>query len=128
VVNSLTAFINQSRKPNTISIKCWRSAQIQIDFVLNFITPQSWQPGLFTIKFVAKTFFIRYAKNISLFFTAVVIAFTIIILANSRPAQAPVVPVSSGGSPDKSGQLEKARKNSIMRRFISYNEAQNALY
>ncbi|HEX5150501.1 MAG TPA: hypothetical protein VFW07_03575 [Parafilimonas sp.] len=45
---------------------------------------------------------------------------TIIILTNSSQKPASGVPVGSGGSPDKREQVEKAKKNSIMRRFISY--------
>ena len=36
-------------------------------------------------------------------------------------------PANSGGSPDRRMQIEQAKKNSILRRFISYNEVKNVL-
>ena len=45
--NLIQLGLNVGEVANTISLS------IQTDFVLNFLTPENWQSGLFTIKFVA---------------------------------------------------------------------------
>jgi hypothetical protein len=76
---------------------------------------------------ILKPAFIRYLKNISLLIATVALTVTIMMLA--LPEQNPDVkkPASSGGaSYDKKTQEEQAKKNSILRRFISYNGNQTS--
>jgi hypothetical protein len=66
---------------------------------------------------------IRYLKNISLVITFVCIAATIVVLASPATETVKATqPVNNGGGgcSDKKLQMEQAKKDYILRRFISY--------
>ena len=65
---------------------------------------------------------IRYLKNISLVIAFGCIVTTIVVLASpTTQATKTTTPVNGGGNcPDKKMQMEQAKKDYILRRFISY--------
>ncbi len=63
---------------------------------------------------------IRYIKTISLFVAAGFIITSIIVVTHPSKKTNTITPANSGSSYDKKIQVDKAKKNSIMRRFISY--------
>ncbi|MBV9962115.1 MAG: hypothetical protein JO072_07680 [Parafilimonas sp.] len=61
-------------------------------------------------------------KNISLLIATVGVTVTIVIIASSDEKSKIKNPQPAGASYDKKMQEEQAKKNSILRRFISYND------
>jgi hypothetical protein len=67
----------------------------------------------------------RYAKNTSLLIASVCLIITAIILVQPNEKTCIKKSNPAGTSQDKNLQFEKAQKNSILRRFISYNQVKN---
>jgi len=63
---------------------------------------------------------IRYIKAISLFVAAGFIIVSIIVVTQPSKKTKTVSPGSSGSSYEKKIQVDQAKKNSIIHRFISY--------
>lgn len=63
---------------------------------------------------------IRYLKNISLLVASICIIATVIVIAHPAEKVKAATPSVGGGASDKKVQTEQAKKNYILRRFISY--------
>jgi len=71
---------------------------------------------------------IRFVKTISLFILATCVVATVIILAAPAVDNSVQAPANGGPSYEKNKiQTEQAKKNYILRRFISYYPARQAL-
>lgn len=67
----------------------------------------------------------RYVKNTSLLIASVCLIITVIVLVQPNEKTCIKKPNPAGTSQDKNFQLEKDKKNSILRRFISYNQVKS---
>jgi len=97
---------------------------ITTSICFDFFNRKIYVPQPFTIIFVSpKTITIRYLKNISLII-ATTLAISALAIMALNPEQKPAAPQPSTGSssPGRKVEVEKAKKNSVLRRFISYTD------
>ena len=94
---------------------------------MNFLTAKKYTQKLLRLHSYYKPGAIRYAKHISLLLALVCIIVTAVILVHPEEKTNIKTPANSGGAPDRKIQIEQAKKNSILRRFISYTEVKNVL-
>jgi hypothetical protein len=100
-----------------------------IIFVFNFLTHENLSVNSLRLYSYPKTSAIRIVKNISLFIAAGLVITTLVFLSNTAKKDTAVDPSpTSVGSHDRKIQVDQAKKNSILRRFISYYQVERISY